>query len=90
MVIKNNAVCGTMESNDVFVAVAPGENGVELSIDSIVKSRFGRQIEATAREMLQKFEVENAVVQLRDFGAVDCVIRARMEAALRRAGGAES
>ena len=86
MELKKPAVVGTMESSDIMVTLRPNENGgIEIDIQSDVKAMFGDAIEATIREVLADFGVENAVVAVVDKGALDFVIRARMQCAVCRA-----
>lgn len=86
MELKKPAVAGTMESSDIMVTLRPNENGgIEIDIQSDVKATFGDAIEATVREVLADFGVENAVVAVVDKGALDFVIRARMQCAVCRA-----
>lgn len=46
---------------------------------------FGAQIRAEVEELLKKYEVGPAVVEISDRGAIECVIRARVTTALFRA-----
>jgi citrate lyase subunit gamma (acyl carrier protein) len=85
MKILKPAKAGTMESNDIYVMVQPGNGGLEINIESIVMQQFGKQIEKTIRETLEALKVENAVVVAKDRGALDYTIRARIEAAVKRA-----
>jgi citrate lyase subunit gamma (acyl carrier protein) len=87
MEIKNKAVAGTLESSDIYVLVEPNESGIELQLESIVMNQFGEEIEKTVREVLSEFNVSNIKIQLKDRGAVECAIRARVETALKRAEG---
>lgn len=87
MEIKRSAAAGTLESNDVYVLVGPNDKGVELELESIVYNQFGEQIESTVREVLNDFNVKDVKIQLKDRGAVECAIRARVETALKRAEG---
>ena len=48
--------------------------------------QFGDAIEQAVREVLREQSVDNASVRLIDRGALDCVIRARVETALLRGG----
>ena len=48
---------------------------------------FGDQIRATVEEVFASFGIEDAIVELVDKGAIDCVIRARTQAAICRATG---
>ena len=81
MEIKKAAMAGTLESSDAQVTVEPGENGIQLSIESSVIHQFGRQIKATVEETLERLEVTNAKVTVVDKGALDCTLKARVECA---------
>ena len=87
MEIKNKAVAGTLESSDIYVQVEPNENGIDLVLESVVYNQFGEEIERTVREVLNDFNVKNITIRLKDRGAVECAIRARVETALKRAEG---
>lgn len=78
------AAAGTDEKSDAVVTVAPAENGLQLEIKSVVMNQFGAAIEASVREVLAEKGVENAVVTVSDRGALDCVLRARVETAVLR------
>ena len=83
------AVAGSLESNDAMVTIEPGEEGINVEIDSIVLRQFGAQIERSVREQLSQMSVQSAKVRVIDKGAVDCTLRARVETAVLRAGEAE-
>jgi citrate lyase subunit gamma (acyl carrier protein) len=85
MKIQKPAKAGTMESNDIYVMVQPGDGGIEINLESIVMIQFGKQIEKVIRETLEDLKVENALVVAKDRGALDYTIRARIEAAIKRA-----
>ncbi len=85
--IIRRATAGTLESSDVFVTLEPNENGVEIEIDSVVQKQFGHVIRHTVEDVLAELEVENAKVSVVDRGALDCVIRARVETAVLRGKG---
>lgn len=84
MQIVRAAAAGTMESSDVYVEVEPGTQGLQLTLESVVAQQFGQAILDTVREVLLEHEVENAQVRIVDRGALDCVIRARVETAIAR------
>lgn len=84
MEITRCASAGTMESSDAYVEIAPGTGGVRLELESVVMAQFGEAIESTVRQVLQEMEVENADVRVVDRGALECVIRARVETAVLR------
>ena len=84
MEITRCASAGTMESSDAYVEIAPGTGGVCLELESVVMAQFGEAIESSVRQVLQELEVENADVRVVDRGALECVIRARVETAVLR------
>ena len=87
MEILKTAQAGTLESSDVTVTVSPGQNGLEITIDSPVLALYEDQIIKTVREAAGLCRVENACISLKDRGAIDCVIKARTIAAICRAAG---
>ena len=87
MEIKMSASAGTMESSDAYVEIEPGTDGVKLQLESVVMGQFGQSIEKAVRNVLQELEVENANVRVVDRGALECVIRARVETAVLRGKG---
>ena len=62
----------------------PGQ-GIQIELQSDVKALFGQAIEETVRAVLAEFGVQDALVDVNDKGALDFVIRARMECAVCRA-----
>jgi citrate lyase subunit gamma (acyl carrier protein) len=84
MKITKNATAGTMESSDVYVEIEPGTDGIRLQLESVVAQQFGESIKAVVREVLQEQGIENANVRVVDRGALECVIRARVETAIIR------
>ncbi len=87
-IIRKSAVAGTMESSDAFVEISPAKE-LSLEISSVVMERFGEAIEKAVREQLAECGVSAAKVRVADRGALDCVIKARVEAAVRRAEAEE-
>lgn len=84
MIIRREAMAGTLESNDVQVRVGPAE-GLYIDIDSIVFNQFGEQIRKAVLETLEDLGVSAGAVSLQDKGAIECTIKARVETAVRRA-----
>ena len=84
MEIKKAAVAGTMESSDCMVTIRPGDGTVDIQLDSDVQVMFGNSILATIQDTLASLGVTDAEVEVRDRGALDCVIRARVETAVLR------
>ena len=87
MEIKKAAVAGTMESSDCMVTIRPGDGTIDVQLESDVKVMFGNSILATVQDTLISLGVTSAEVDIRDRGALDCVIRARVECAVCRAAG---
>lgn len=85
--IVRRAAAGTMESSDVYVEIEPAENGIEIDLDSVVEKQFGAEIRRVAGEVLAEQGIANAKLRLVDRGALDCVIRARVETAILRGKG---
>ena len=82
MEIKQPAIAGTLESSDVMVSIHPNsEAKLEIQLQSIVKSQFGDAILQTTKEVLEAFGITTAIVSLNDKGALDWVLRARVQAA---------
>lgn len=85
MDIVKPAAAGTLESSDIRVTVEPAEEDVTIELESSVKEQFGRQIESVIRQTLEELGVRSATVIAVDKGALDCTVRARVEAAVFRA-----
>ena len=86
MQIKLSAVAGNPLSGDVQVTISPNpENTLDIIIESTVMAPFGDSINTTAQDVLADFSITNACVQIVDKGALDWVIRARLQAAICRA-----
>ena len=86
MDIIKRAVAGTMESSDAYVEIEPNNDGnVTVTLESVVAKQFGTRIKASVEEVLTEQGVKSASVRVIDRGALDCVIRARVEAAILRA-----
>ena len=86
MELKKPAMAGTTESSDVMVMLRPNPaGGIVIDLKSDVMVSFGDAIEATVRDVLKEFDVADAQVSIVDKGALDFVIRARMQCAICRA-----
>ena len=83
MKITKCASAGTMESSDAYVEIEPG-TGIQVELESVVAHQFGDSIRCVVREVLAENGVEDASIRIVDRGALECVIRARVETALLR------
>lgn len=90
MKILHNAVAGTLESSDLFIQIEPDDQELTLEIDSVVANQHMDSIRTAVLETLNEFDVSTGKIYIKDKGALDCVIRARMETALKRGGVQES
>lgn len=85
MKVIKEAIAGTLESSDVLVKVAPSEKGTrEVVLRSEVIKQFGKQIKQVVADTLDKLSVSAGSIVIEDKGALDCVIRARVQAAVLR------
>ncbi|ATO32908.1 Citrate lyase acyl carrier protein [Dickeya dianthicola] len=89
MKIIKEALAGTFESSDVLVRVAPAEGPLTVVINSDVIKQFGEQITQVVNDTLRALGVESGTIVVEDKGALDCVIRARVQSAVLRAAGVE-
>ena len=83
MEIVRRASAGTMESSDAYVEIAPAQK-LTIQLESVVQAQFGESILAVAEEVLRAQGVESASVRIADRGALECVLRARLETAILR------
>ena len=85
--IVKKVSAGTLESSDVYIELEPNEGGIQLELESVVYHQFGDSIKEVVLDMLKQFDVQNAKVFVTDRGALECVIRARVETAIIRGKG---
>jgi citrate lyase subunit beta/citryl-CoA lyase len=73
------------QKSDIFLTLRKKEaGGVSVQLKSSVQDMFGEQIRGTIEGTLGALGVKNAEVVAEDLGALDYVIRARIETAVRR------
>lgn len=78
-------IAGTLESNDCQVTVEPNhDDNVIIHLESVVKARFGQQIEKAIRDTCEQLQLTGATVSVNDKGALDFTIKARVETAVKR------
>ena len=85
--ILREAQAGLQDKGDVVVHLKPGDaqSGVRLDIESKVMSMFGDQIRASVLDIIDSYGLTDVHVSVRDQGALDYAIRARVQAAIERA-----
>ncbi len=85
MEIKVKAVAGTLESSDMYVIIEPNATGIELEIESVVMGQYGDDIRRVILEALEELGVTSAKVLVNDKGAIEPVIKSRIQTVVTRA-----
>ncbi len=84
MQIKRKAICGSENKGDIRVAIEPGQQGLEINISSTYGKQFYTQIAETVNNIINKCGIINAKINILDNGALDFVVKARMESAIMK------
>ena len=87
MEIRKPAIAGTLESSDCQVTIEPGNGKIDFELESAVINQYGNQIRKVVFETLDNLEIKDAKITIIDKGALDCTIKARIEAAVYRSVG---
>lgn len=87
MEIEKAAAAGTLESSDCMVTVEAGAGTIDLTLESTVIHQYGNQIRLVVLDTLRNLDIQNVKIKIVDKGALDCTIRARVEAAVYRSAG---
>jgi len=85
------AQAGTVESMDCLVTVSeagPG-TGISLTLAGASVARFSKAMDKAVRDTLDNLEITDVTVSVQDNGALDLVLKARVEAAVARLKGGE-
>ncbi len=85
--ILREAKAGLDERGDVIVCLSPGRenSGIQIDMESTLMSMFGDQIRASALEVVEGYGLTDLKLTIRDQGALDYAIRARVQTAVERA-----
>ena len=67
----------------MYVEIEPADD-LRIHVESVVLSQFGDAIRSAVQDVLQQQGIKKAAVRLTDRGALECVIRARVETAIIR------
>ncbi|MBF0410000.1 MAG: HpcH/HpaI aldolase/citrate lyase family protein [Candidatus Riflebacteria bacterium] len=81
---------GSEGKSDLTVVFEPDYPGFEIVIESSIKKLFGKLIRKTVEEACSFFGVKTGKLLIKDDGALDFIIWARIEAVLRLAGKASA
>ena len=81
---------GTVESMDCMVTVTktPAGSGITIRLSGSSVARFAGAMEKRIRSVLEENLIQDLDLSVQDNGALDIVLGARVETALRRLEGA--
>lgn len=83
MEITKSFVAGKKGKADIEINLSPSKNeSIEVTLESSVERLFGNHIRDYIKEYLSRFGITSCEVEVVDDGALDFVIKARVEAAL--------
>ncbi len=89
--IKKSAFAGTLESSDAFVQIEPIEKDeVNIELISSVEEMYGDDIRELIKSVIKELGISHVSVKVQDKGALDYVIKARLQAAILRANEDEN
>ena len=86
MTVKTIFNAGLKAKSDVFVTLDTSSETLSISVQSGVKTLFGRQIEELVKNFLSKNNIKKGAFIVEDNGALNYTIEARLEAVLRKSG----
>ena len=84
MRILKTATAGTLESSDIMISLSPAAS-TSIEIVSVTGAIYTDAIQSCIAAKLRELGVEGVKLFAKDRGARDCVINARVEAAVERA-----
>jgi len=87
MKIIKKAQSGSFESSDIIVLIEPviENSGRNIEIDSTVMLEYGDNIEKLITDKLDEFDISDIHLIVKDKGALEPTINARLETAIVRA-----
>jgi len=86
MEIIKKAQAGSFESSDILILAEPVENGSgrNINIDSTVMKEYATSIRNLIDKALDEYKIQDIHLIIKDKGALDPTILARLETALKR------
>ncbi|HRZ98262.1 MAG TPA: citrate lyase acyl carrier protein [Paludibacter sp.] len=83
---KYAAQAGTFESSDLIILIEPLEDnsGRKIELESAVMLQYGDSLKKIVNEMLDLYEMTDIHLIIKDKGALEPVVRARLETAIER------
>ena len=90
MQLKVPAQAGTLESSDALILVEPvaAGSGRQIELESNVMRQYGSRIRQQVQKALDRLSVADVRILVKDKGALDATVQARVETAIRRAARA--
>lgn len=84
--LHRSAQAGFEEKNDLLVNVSPGAegSGIVVNLSSSVMRHFGEHIKGFVTDVVKQEDFQDVVLDIKDKGAWDYTIKARVIAALER------
>jgi len=84
-IIGNTGNKGKGVRSDCFVSFQQtNKGGIDIQLNSKVNIMYGESIRLLIKEILDFFEIKNAVIAIEDTGALPFVLAARLEAAIKQ------
>ncbi|NLA78461.1 MAG: citrate lyase acyl carrier protein [Erysipelothrix sp.] len=85
MKIMKPAQAGSLLSNDVYIQLYPNEyNRIDIDLKSVVIKQFKNAILKVLYDTLAAYDVTSCRLVVQDQGALDHVLKARLESAIIR------
>lgn len=77
---------GTFESSDLIILIEPLDHnaGRKIEIESAVMLQYGDNLKSIVNEMLDAYSMTDVHLIIKDKGALEPVVRARLETAIKR------
>ena len=86
--IRRRATVGNAKQNaDCVIEIKPRSRGIKINLESLVKNQYGEQIKSAVKSELKKQNVDSCEITIVDRGAIDPVLRARLECVIKRGRG---
>ena len=83
-IVKKATVGQEKQNADCVITIEPAKKGIELNFSSLVGVQYGDDMKKTIYDELEKYGITDAKVTVVDRGAIDCVLRARLETVIKR------
>jgi citrate lyase subunit gamma (acyl carrier protein) len=85
--ILRESKAGLDDKGDIVVCLSRGRenSGISIALESTVKALFGEQIRASVQAVVEEYGLTDVADCRQDQGAMDYVIRARVQTAIERA-----